>query len=262
MGLYGNISYDVNGYVDDAELIDDTGDPSLKAVTGYTGDIAYAGGVLSFGSSDLVLADDCELFVNDGGSAKSVTAARVDNDYEDDAPYMGAIYWVVDNNVVIEVYLNSASLPADKTEEEVTESAGEAISDDDGAWGEVDGVAGVYAPEGTWQQNEDGSITATYGNGEKNETAVMNDTARYLGSLHRNGGAEKIEYAGKTYVWDDNEPLKGSNWYDASYPELTKGDNANTLVKALDDANVFAGSSLVLTVDGVRLTINFVESGD
>lgn len=69
-----------------------------------------------------------------------------------------------------------------------------------------------------------------------------------------------------TYVWDNNGPLQGSNWYDSSDKSLTTGDSANTLVKALADdgiSSISGSKTVTLTVDGVNITINYtVTSGD
>ena len=259
VGLYGDITYDANGYVDSADLIADATDTSLKAA-GFTGDISYSGGVLSFGNTDLVLADDCAIFVNDGGTAKSVTAAKLDNDYEaGDKAFDGTISWVVDNNEVIEVYVDEDdSLVANKPEEDVQENIETAADSDNGAWGQAGKDNDkAYTPVGSWT-TKDSTVTATYGTGEKNATVVMNDTARFLGSLYRNGNAKQIVYNGTTYVWDANGGLKGSNWYDAKDSGLVA--HTNTLVHALQEDGKFNGNTVTLKVDGVDITINYAES--
>ena len=94
---------------------------------------------------------------------------------------------------------------------------------------------------GTW--NSDGTkVTASFEQSaiSTESNAITWDTARFLGSLHKNG-ATTIVYDGVTYVWDKDGGLQGSNWYDSSDKGLTTGDNANTLVKALADAGVFDG---------------------
>ena len=89
----------------------------------------------------------------------------------------------------------------------------------------------------------------------------MNDTARFLGSLQRNGGASEIVFNGVTYIWDEDEPLKGSNWYDAGDNALDEG--VNTLVKALVDwqAENQSATEVALTVDNVNITIKYVVTG-
>ena len=60
----------------------------------------------------------------------------------------------------------------------------------------------------------DDTITVTYAEGTElvgSISAIRDDLARFLGGLHDQGVLE-IEFEGVTYVWDDSEPLKGSNW--------------------------------------------------
>ena len=82
----------------------------------------------------------------------------------------------------------------------------------------------------------------------------MNDVARFLGSLYRNGEATEIKFEGKTYTWDTEGTLKGSNWEDS---------DGNTLVKAIfgssSDDTAKNPPSIALTVDGVEMTINLVK---
>lgn len=132
----------------------------------------------------------------------------------------------------------------------------------DGAWGQ-NGDLGNYVAHGTW--NSDGTkVTASFEQSaiDTESNAITWDTARFLGSLHKNG-ATTIVYDGVTYVWDKDGGLQGSNWYDSSDKGLTTGDNANTLVKALADAGIFDGdetATATLTVDGVDITITFSVS--
>ena len=80
---------------------------------------------------------------------------------------------------------------------------------------------------------------------------------RFLGSLYRNGDAKVIVFNGDTYVWDNSEPLKGSNWYNAEGEALEEG--VNTLAKALSDwqAENATATKLTLTVNGVDMTIEY-----
>ena len=112
-GLY-EIKYDADGYVDITadDRITDANDENLRA-TGVNATVTYAGGVLSFGSLDLVLADDCTIFLNDDGTGKTTTASRLARDYGK-TNFEGAVSWVVDDNVVTEVYVD-AKATADKT---------------------------------------------------------------------------------------------------------------------------------------------------
>ena len=109
IGLYNDISYDSDEYVNDAELI--TGEDGdfdyygLKDV-----DVVYSSGVLSFENStvavDLALADDYTIFVNDDGDAETVTASSLARDYDEDDSFTGTVYvFLNDDGEVAEVYV-------------------------------------------------------------------------------------------------------------------------------------------------------------
>ncbi|WP_243264085.1 S-layer homology domain-containing protein [Flavonifractor plautii] len=106
-GLYGSVTYDADGYINTKDLkkIEDTADTNLKAASVNT-TVSYASGVLSFGGLDLVLADDYTIFLNDDGTGKTNTPSRLARDYEDDA-FKGVISWVVDDDLVTEVYVDA-----------------------------------------------------------------------------------------------------------------------------------------------------------
>ena len=74
IGLYQNVSYDENGYMDDQDLVKDASDDDFKVYTGIK-TISYKSGVLSLGSNDVVLADSYKIFVNDDGDGKTTTPA-------------------------------------------------------------------------------------------------------------------------------------------------------------------------------------------
>ena len=83
----------------------------------------------------------------------------------------------------------------------------------------------------------------------------MNDMARLLGALYRAGDAKKIVFDGKTYTWDADLGLKGSNWVDPD-------DNTLTLVKAIGikvGGTVSASTEVELTVDGIDITFAVAE---
>ena len=75
----------------------------------------------------------------------------------------------------------------------------------------------------------------------------------------------EIEFEGVTYVWDDSEPLKGSNWYDSEGDKLIS--SVNTLVAALGDyfdknsSELATDPSIQLTIDGTRYTLT-MEVGE
>ena len=264
VGLYGNVTYDADGYVNTSDLnrINNAVSGNDLRVWNVDSTIAYSSGVLSFDGVDLVLADEYTIFLNDGGTGKTTTPSRLARDYEDDN-FKGVISAVYDGDAVIEVYVDEDnSVITDETVAEVEEAVSDAVVNADGAWGQ-NGDLGNYVAHGTW--NSDGTkVTASFEQSaiSTESNAITWDTARFLGSLHKNG-ATTIVYDGVTYVWDKDGGLQGSNWYDSSDKGLTTGDNANTLVKALADAGVFDGdetATATLTVDGVDITITFSVS--
>ena len=83
---------------------------------------------------------------------------------------------------------------------------------------------------------------------------VMHDMARLLGALYRAGDAKKIVFDGKTYTWDADLGLKGSNWVDP---------DDNTLVSAIGTkvgGTVSASTKVELTVDGIDITFAVAEA--
>ena len=103
IGLYQNVSYDENGYMDDQDLVKGTSDDDFKAYEKIT-EISYKAGVLSLNKNDVVLADSYKIFVNDDGDGKTTTPSRLARDYEDDN-FKGVISAVYDGDAVIEVYV-------------------------------------------------------------------------------------------------------------------------------------------------------------
>ncbi|MCH4007161.1 MAG: hypothetical protein LKE86_08455 [Eubacterium sp.] len=116
-----------------------------------------------------------------------------------------------------------------------------------------------YTYVGTLTTDANGNVTATYTNKKSVDQDVMNDLARYLGSLHQNGASE-IQFNGKTYKWDPKGTLQGSNWTLNGDAMNTTAGQKNTLVSAIVDyakANTSA-KNITLTVDGVDLTYSVV----
>ena len=113
----------------------------------------------------------------------------------------------------------------------------------------------------------DDTITVTYAEGTElvgSISAIRDDLARFLGGLHDQGVLE-IEFEGVTYVWDDSEPLQGSNWYDSEDDKLIS--SVNTLIAALGDyfdknsSELATDPSIQLTIDGTRYTLT-MEVGE
>ena len=137
IGLYGNVTYDADGYVNTSDLnrIDNAVSGNDLRVWNVDSKITYSSGVLSFGGVDLALADEYTIFLNDGGTGKTTTPSRLARDYEKDN-FKGVISAVYDDDAVIEVYVDEDnSIITDETVAEVEEAVSEAVKSDDGAWG-------------------------------------------------------------------------------------------------------------------------------
>ena len=105
IGLYQNVSYDENGYMDDQDLVKDASDDDFKAYTGIQS-ISYKAGVLSLGSNDVVLADKYTIFVNDDGDGKTTTPSSLAKNFGKDGTYSGDVFvFEDDNDEAVEVYV-------------------------------------------------------------------------------------------------------------------------------------------------------------
>ena len=117
VGLYQNVSYDENGYMDDQDKVTGTDEDDYKAYD-VNNTISYSGGVLSFGKTDIVLADDYTIFLNDDGDGKTTTPSKLARDYE--SGYTGIIYvYENDDDEALEVYVFDKTEDKDNGEETV-----------------------------------------------------------------------------------------------------------------------------------------------
>ena len=105
IGLYQNVSYDENGYMDDQELVKNASDDDFKAYTGIQS-ISYKAGVLSLGEgNDVVLADKYTIFVNDDGDGKTTTPSSLAKNFNS-TEYDSIVYvFEDDNDEAVEVYV-------------------------------------------------------------------------------------------------------------------------------------------------------------
>ena len=104
IGLYQNVSYDENGYMDDQELVKDVNDDDFKAYEKIT-EISYKAGVLSLNKNDVVLADSYKIFVNDDGDGKTTTPSSLAKNFNS-TEYDSIVYvFEDDNDEAVEVYV-------------------------------------------------------------------------------------------------------------------------------------------------------------
>ena len=107
IGLYQNVSYDENGYMDDQDLVKGTSDDDFKAYEKIT-EISYKAGVLSLGEGkdDVVLADKYTIFVNDDGDGKTTTPSSLAKNFGVDGTYSENVFvFEDDNDEAVEVYV-------------------------------------------------------------------------------------------------------------------------------------------------------------
>jgi hypothetical protein len=106
IGLYQNVSYDENGYMDDQDLVKDASDDDFKVYTGIK-TISYKSGVLSLGkNNDVVLADSYKIFVNDDGDGKTTTPSSLAKNFGVDGTYSENVFvFEDDNDEAVEVYV-------------------------------------------------------------------------------------------------------------------------------------------------------------
>ena len=107
IGLYQNVSYDENGYMDDQELVEDASDDDFKVYKDIKA-ISYKAGVLSLGEgkNDVVLADKYTIFVNDDGDGKTTTPSSLAKNFGVDGTYSGDVFvFEDDNDEAVEVYV-------------------------------------------------------------------------------------------------------------------------------------------------------------
>ena len=105
IGLYQNVSYDENGYMDDQDLVKDASDDDFKVYDGIKS-ISYKAGVLSLGSNDVVLADSYKIFVNDDGDGKTTTPSSLAKNFGVDGTYSENVFvFEDDNDEAVEVYV-------------------------------------------------------------------------------------------------------------------------------------------------------------
>ena len=106
-GLYQDVSYDSNGYMDDQKLVDNTDntDEDFVKYTEVT-KITYSAGVLTFKTDkDVILADNYKIFVNDDGDGKTTTPSSLARDFNE-AEYDSTVYvYLNDNEEAAEVYV-------------------------------------------------------------------------------------------------------------------------------------------------------------
>lgn len=104
-GLYTDISYDDNGYIDEATKVDDANafdgdDYIVQTWSGSARTITYSSGVITIGSKGVYpLADSCDIYVIDleNGDYDSISASRLASKYSGELK-AATVYGVYDDD--------------------------------------------------------------------------------------------------------------------------------------------------------------------
>ena len=230
--ILNNGNYDIKGEYDD----------NVEEAT-YSGSyndlLSVSGNAEDIDTSDAIIVDAHDR--------------DADNQYSKAVETLSAMQKAKDAGYIVKLHIVYTDSDKDAAEMIVVESvisksaaAGDAID----STGDYDFVGSIII--------EDNNVTASGSNSYVNATDGVTkdyiaDLARFLGALYRTSGAEEIKFDGKTYNWNTDGTLQGSNW-----TENGVNDNSKSLVKAIDTklGVLEAGDSveITLTVDGNAMT--------
>ena len=105
VGLYTDVSYDENDYVDDMQPVEN--DYEYEDFVAYVIDdyaVEYEDDVIAIGDVDIVLADGYTIFYNDDGDAETWTASRLAREFG--SSFDGIIYvFEDDDDQAVEIYV-------------------------------------------------------------------------------------------------------------------------------------------------------------
>ena len=108
VGLYTDVSYDENDYVDDMQPVENDYDYEDFVAYVIVGEaVEYESGVITIGNEDIVLADSYTIFYNDDGDAETWTASRLEREFGSD--FDGIIYvFEDDDDQAVEIYVEGS----------------------------------------------------------------------------------------------------------------------------------------------------------
>ena len=127
VGLYYDVSYDENDYVDGMDRVTDDSEDDFKAYN-VEGAVDYSSGVITFNDGDteqdIVLADSYTIFHNDDGDAETWSTSQLERNCGED--FTGTIYVYEDDDMAVEIYVEgeSTDVDPDDDETEVTDYTG------------------------------------------------------------------------------------------------------------------------------------------
>ena len=127
VGLYYDVSYDENDYVDGMDLVTGTSDDDFKAYS-VTGAVDYSSGVITFNTNDdVVLADSCTIFHNDDGDAETWSTSQLERNCGED--FTGTIYvYEDDDDMAVEIYVEGESTDVDPDDDETITNANGSVT--------------------------------------------------------------------------------------------------------------------------------------
>lgn len=120
VGLYYDVSYDENDYVDGMDRVTDDSEDDFKAYN-VEGAVDYSSGVITFNDGDteqdIVLADSYTIFHNDDGDAETWSTSQLERNCGED--FTGTIYvYEDDDDMAVEIYVEGESTDVDPDDDE------------------------------------------------------------------------------------------------------------------------------------------------
>lgn len=118
-GLYYDVSYDENDYVDGMDLVTVSSDEDDFKAYNVEGAVDYSSGVITFNDGDteqdIVLADSYTIFHNDDGDAETWSTSQLERNCGED--FTGTIYVYEDDDMAVEIYVEGESTDVDSDDE-------------------------------------------------------------------------------------------------------------------------------------------------
>ena len=234
----------------------------VTGITPYVGeesdkdDYAFSGkstsktadGTVGLNGAFYTYAEDVVVFKIEDNEFSKVSVTSIRDDVND------TFKAVIKDGEIIAIFITvkDGTTQADVVEQAVADAVNAVLTGKDyTAYGEMKAENGNVTVSGKAdyieaQPAEEGRVTK-----------ITADLAQFLGQLYKKGNASTIKYDGKTYQWNKEEPLDGSNW------TVNGANDDNTLVKAITDdwkaetSGKWAADhtyKATITVDGINMT--------
>ena len=207
-----------------------------------------ADGTVGLNGAFYTYAEDVVVFKIEDNEFSKVSVTSIRDDVND------TFKAVIKDGEIIAIFITvkDGTTQADVVEQAVADAVNAVLTGKDyTAYGEMKAENGNVTVSGKAdyieaQPAEEGRVTK-----------ITADLAQFLGQLYKKGNASTIKYDGKTYQWNKEEPLDGSNW------TVNGANDDNTLVKAITDdwkaetSGKWAADhtyKATITVDGINMT--------